>query len=141
MSHYRWGCIQKNIICLPECGLRSTGASWHGSQRPAARGWLWEGWQHPGSPEPASGSACCPGWPGALLWSPQHPRSSRDSDPRARAAEPALLGSEGQGQSWQSLAMEGFYDLHDVCASLLSAVLKAQLFLWLNIPKLWGNSP
>lgn len=54
--------------------------------------------------------------------------------------ELVLLGNEGQRQSQQCLAMEGFYDLHEVCASLLSAVLKAQLFLCLNILKFWASS-
>lgn len=69
---------------------------------------------------------------------PQHPGSSRDSDPRAQAAEPALLGSEGQWQSQQSRAVEVFDDLREVCASLLGAVLKAQLCLWLDT---WESSP
>lgn len=56
MSHYKWGCIQKNIICLPERGLLSTGSTW-----------LPVGQQHPMSPELALGHACCPDWYIALF--------------------------------------------------------------------------
>lgn len=134
MSHYRWGCIQKNIICLPERGLCGTGASWHGSQRPAPRGWLWEGWQHPGSPEPASGSACCSGWAGALLWSIPAPAGTLLPEPRLRSQR--CWAARGRGKASRVLLWRGFMTSTSFPAECCS---QSTAFPVAEYPQILGN--
>lgn len=101
MSHYKWGRIQKNIICLPERGFLSTGSSW---QRSRHATWLHAGQQHPMSPELALSSACCPGRDVTLFWGgfdgPQQPSVSTLQG--WRSASPGC--GAGTGGKWRVLA-------------------------------------